>query len=1100
MSLIRCAILAGVVVYGLDAIVTGQVVFDRVFAPQQGLVTVYEQPAREEICLNGAWRFRATDDTSVPGDAPPAMDDWDSTPIKIPSPWNVNSFCMDLPVQGGDFVAFPSYPKQWEQARAAWMETSVSVPAAWSGRRILLHFGAVAGHLTVYINGKRAGDGFDLFFAHEFDVTDLMPLGQPNTVRVKVIAPSVFNKPGKFGNREYIAGSFWGIHVNGIWQDVFLLAVPEVSVADVFVQPWVDRDELVIETTLVNRGSRAASVNASGTVREWINKTGKTALEKPEVKWTLADATSLELPAQRVELGAGETRKVVSTVKVDRRLKLWDPQTPNLYGLLLNLSADGKPIDTKYQRFGWRQFTIDRDKVLLNGQPIVLRGDSWHFMGVPQMTRRYAYAWYTLLRSAGANAVRPHASVYPPFYHDLADEMGMMVLDESAIWLSDGATKGDSDLFWRNCRDHIEKLVRRDRNHPSVFGWSICNEILPVIQTVWRAPQSMTDHCLNEMSAWCDIVRRNDPTRPWISGDGEWDADGRLPVINLHYGDVGHMQRGAKSGKPWGVGETSMAYYGTPKGISEFNGNRAYESALGRMEGLAFECYHLLSEQQKNNASYQSVFNIPWYAIKPLPLGKRDLSKPVAASEGITFGPYQQGVPGMQPERLGPYTTTLNPGYDPALPLYEAWPMFDAIRDANTGNTSSRWATRPALKDVATDPPRGTATLHFLPDNGGKLVEEFGKVGVNIAPIAENVAAERLMIDAAATIDDAGKTLAMNVLQRGGTVWIWNITSENARSVGELLGQQVIAEPFQASSFVVKRDSPLLAGLDNAMLYLSEEDDWKQMTHGLGGEFVQKSGVLLEACPADWRKWNHQPEPVKTAALYRSELERAGPRAALVVGAAGGGRVILCNINPQVASTRKRQLIERLMLNEGIQVTRIAIAGEFLDDDGQLIKALVLGSYGVDDLGAAYSAALSLDGRAGAARSAADGIFNFDAMNLDGPKSSAFVYVVVQIKSPRALDDLLAQPDLPRLSFTYGADDGCQVWLNGQRLASHQRIGPMERGMFKFDHLPLKLGWNQLVIKVIQAGGDWSFAGRFDCTDRRFLPTLTFAANKPGEE
>ncbi len=84
----------------------------------------------------------------------------------------------------------------------------------------------------------------------------------------------------------------------------------------------------------------------------------------------------------------------------------------------------------------------------------------------------------------------------------VADEMGIMILDESAIWLSDGGPKADSDLFWANCRAHVAELVQRDRNHPSVFGWSVCNEALPVLRNVWHTPQGMLDHRLgtNERS------------------------------------------------------------------------------------------------------------------------------------------------------------------------------------------------------------------------------------------------------------------------------------------------------------------------------------------------------------------------------------------------------------------------------------------------------------------------------------------------------------------------------------------------------------------------------------------------------------------------
>lgn len=84
------------------------------------------------------------------------------------------------------------------------------------------------------------------------------------------------------------------------------------------------------------------------------------------------------------------------------------------------------------------------------------------------------------------------------------------------------------------------------------------------------------------------------------------------------------------------------------------------------------------------DASYSTVFNMAWYSLKPLPLGKKDLtSKPDISRDGVFFTEYKEGVPGVQPERVGPYCTTFNPGYDPNLPLYDPWPMYDAMRAAN---------------------------------------------------------------------------------------------------------------------------------------------------------------------------------------------------------------------------------------------------------------------------------------------------------------------------------------------------------------------------------------------------------------------------------
>lgn len=85
---------------------------------------------------------------------------------------------------------------------------------------------------------------------------------------------------------------------------------------------------------------------------------------------------------------------------------------------------------------------------------------------------------------------------------------------------------------------------------------------------------------------WRDIVHQYDPTRPWISADGEDDGDGILPVTVGHYGDINSMKRWIEIGKPWGIGEHSMAYYGTPEQVAKYNGERSLR-ITGRPHGRA---------------------------------------------------------------------------------------------------------------------------------------------------------------------------------------------------------------------------------------------------------------------------------------------------------------------------------------------------------------------------------------------------------------------------------------------------------------------------------------------------------------------------------
>src|SRR5437773_3255225 len=150
------------------------------------------------------------------------------------------------------------------------------------------------------------------------------------------------------------------------------------------------------------------------------------------------------------------------------------------------------------------------------------------------MTRRYAWAWYRAVKAANCNAVRLHAQPYPKLFMDVADEVGMMVLDESGIWGSDASPKLDSEDYWNRADDHITRLVMRDRNHPSVMGYSLTNEVLVIMRTHGASKEAM-DRTFNWYSKQVEKLKTIDPTRPWISGDGDDDGQGRLPIQLGHY-------------------------------------------------------------------------------------------------------------------------------------------------------------------------------------------------------------------------------------------------------------------------------------------------------------------------------------------------------------------------------------------------------------------------------------------------------------------------------------------------------------------------------------------------------------------------------------
>jgi beta-galactosidase len=990
-----------------------KLIYPHRFAPQEGLVGKIEKDAREEICLNGLWDFQPV---ALPasyeygkGKAPalpmPAVDAWDKIKIKIPSPWNINNFAYNN-LEGPDHRNFPSYPKEWEAAQMAWMKKTVQIPAEWAGKRIRLHFEAVAGFAEVYVNGQKAAENFDIFLPFEADITGCVSTGKTAEILVGVRKQSLFEDNSTIGRRIIPGGSMWGYTIAGIWQDVFLVAVPEIHISNVFIKPLLSQQTLELNITIENTTSSEKKITLEGDVREWINHSGSDINSAPVPHWDLSQSPALSLPSQNSQLKPGTNSLTLRIPIKNNILNEWSPEYPNLYGLILKLSTGKSTVDLKYERFGWREWSFQGNQQYLNGKPCELRGDSWHFMGVPQMTRRYAYAWFSAIKAANGNAVRPHAQVYPRFYLDMADEMGICVLNETAIWASDGGPKMDSPLFWDACKEHIRRLVLRDRNHASIFGWSVSNENKPVILHVFNKPELMPLQ-KQVWQEWRDIVHANDPTRPWISSDGEEDGEGVLPATIGHYGDAGSLRQWKALGKPWGVGEHSMAYYGTPQQVAKYNGERAYESQEGRMEGLANEAYHLIAGQRAMGASYVSVFNLAWYALKPLPFGKKVLTTiPDLENDGIFFPDYQEGLPGVQPERMGPYSSTFNPGYDPNLPLYDSWPMFEAIRAANAGDAPawSKWAdVNKTTKPETVNPATKYAEVLFVGDKRSELKQLLDRHQIRFVEKCKTPSQAIFIIDGSQKLSENEGKILRQQTEKGADVWIWGITDETLSSFQPYLPANLLLEAHKSSSFI-PADKSWMQGVHNSDFYFCEIQKDDASEYGMSGDFVRNGEVLLNACNTNWRRWNGQPEEIKTAAVLRSEREAKGAAPVFVQYHAGNSTFYVSTLNHFAHTEKGSQTLAKLLYNAGIPTeTNESSATVQLDDNGFLSQSL----------------------------------------------KEFWVW------SPRPLDDLLIEPDMPKLDLRLNNN---KLLLNNQLLA-------------QTTELPLKQGWNHFMINRRQRIG-----------------------------
>ncbi|SNR43692.1 beta-galactosidase [Lutibacter agarilyticus] len=1085
--------------------------FNAEFAPQEGLIKHVEKPTRDEICLNGYWQFMPIELSKeitleeIKTQKLPTSG-WDKIPIKIPSPWNVNGFTNE---EGGDFKSFPSYPEYWNDVKSGWLKKTIKVPVDWAENRILLHFEAVAGYAKVFVNGHEIGEHFDSFLPFSFDVTEHAKAGENIDVVVWIAHGSLLNDPGKYGRRNYVAGSFWGIYIAGIWQDVFLQKLPVVHVTDTYIKPLVDKDELVVEVSIKNTTSKPVNVNLNADVKRWINLNGKSVQNIPEVNWTLGES-DLNIKRSKLQIRPAETKVFTLSAKVNGALDLWSTESPNLYGLVISLNQKKIILDKDYTRFGWRQFDIKETQLRLNGDPIQIKGDSWHFMGIPQMTRRYAYAWYQMLLDANANGLRLHAQVFPRFYLEMADEMGICVLDETAIWSSDGGPKIDSEIYWKACRAHVEGLILRDRNYPSVMGWSVCNETLPVTKHVFNAPQELIDKNISEINKWVAIVKETDPTRTWISGDGETQEKTDLPTVIGHYGGIEELKRWSSQGKPWGIGETGMGYYGTPSQISKINGDRAYESQLGRMEGLAGEAFELISLQRKYNASYASVFNLAWYGLKPLSLGLKDISKAPTLEDGIFFNEFVEGKPGYQPERLGSYSSTFNPGYDPTLPLYETWPLFDAIKAAYSDNYAQLNNVWKQYEDntVKVNPSKEKKSMVWLSgDLDGSLKTKFENLAIKFESLS--IYQNQLIIVDGAHPPMLNSKLVKNLkvaLQNGSTLIFWGATVNSNAFIEALTSRKVEFYNRNATSYIINGEHAIVNGQRNASFYFSELTKEPVSTVSIGGDWVNESQLVLEACNTDWLKWNYQGEDIKTAKVYRNERETKASGHVIVRQAKGDGEIIVSTIDLFVLGNQSKHLINTMITNlGGVFKGKVRDVPQALNSNGVLENTNFYGSVKNDshDIEQVFAyAPLTEDeftkvklgtvtkGHYWDVLSSDDnGIFDFKKEDLKH-KEYASVYLSFWMYSPRSLTDLLIEPDMPRLDMHFGMDDALAFSVNGKAISETIRIGGFVEDEFKYEGIPLEKGWNHILIKVANGTGEWKSKVRFSSTKPAFMKEI----------
>ena len=363
----------------------------------------------------------------------------------------------------------------------AFYRKSFAYDPSWEGRRVLLDFGGIMFFGEVKVNGAKVAETEYGYLGFETDVTDRLRKDAPNLVEVWAKVGG-----GKNGSRWYTGG--------GLYRSVKLKVVGERRIArhGVCVRTKGDTAEVEVEV----EGCRGLRDDIE-IVAEILDGDRTVAVTRGAVtKGDNRSRFAVSLPAAEVK-GA----------------KRWSPDAPNLYSLVTELREGGKILDRCKTRFGFRDISFSRERGLeLDGRHLFLKGQSNHHdlgalgaAAYPDAIRRY----FRTIRQFGFNSVRCSHNPYSEEFYDIADEEGIVVVDEiTDKWKGCWAGRKPFLEMWPQL---VTEWVKRDRNHPSVVMWSLGNE-LQMDEACHDA--TFEDWGVTTFRMMDVVVKRWDKTRP----------------------------------------------------------------------------------------------------------------------------------------------------------------------------------------------------------------------------------------------------------------------------------------------------------------------------------------------------------------------------------------------------------------------------------------------------------------------------------------------------------------------------------------------------------------------------------------------------------
>lgn len=445
--------------------------------------------------LNGLWEFAYDDDNSGRSKG------WQSghaLPMQILVPWTFEASLSGI-------------GKGSEIHERIWYRRMFEIPAAWKGKRTLLHFGAVDWETTVWVNGREVGTHKGGYTPFELDITAALKPSGSQEIVVGIYDPDD-PKKGAFQPKGKQLGShsIWYTRTTGIWQTVWLEPVAEQHIQSFDVSAAAD-GTIKVGASISGRGQGSLAVEVSGHGRR--------------VNGTISSSDGLGNPSV--------------LLKMDNP-QLWTPESPTLYDLTLTLRTDGRMVDQIKSYCAFRTVGMADGRITINGKPYFLRGvldqGFWPDGIYTPPTDEAIKNEVVSTKAFGLNLARKHVKVEDPRWYYYCDKLGLLVAQDMPS-SHNLVPAGAKENFVHEWGEAIQTL----KNHPCIILWVPFNEN-------WGDPKEFQDEVV-------EFTHKHDATRPVIDASG-WTQRDKTDITDIHdYGNDLKKHCTANPPRPRWIGE-----------------------------------------------------------------------------------------------------------------------------------------------------------------------------------------------------------------------------------------------------------------------------------------------------------------------------------------------------------------------------------------------------------------------------------------------------------------------------------------------------------------------------------------------------------------